>query len=451
MEIKEDKSFNTIPIIVTEKKEIVNNFLELKIVKLIIIFILFFSIIISFSFWYVVKYHVYPLQSINIKNSVLVVTTSDTSGDKPVSLSDIHTDYASSSNSSQEKANILIVPGHEPNFGGAQFRNIYERNLVAEVGQDLQQFLQTNPRYKVSITRDSKSWSTTFDDYFKNNWNDIIRWEKISKQNISKIISIGESSVPTITHNTAPLNVATRLYGITKWVNENNIDLMIHLHFNDYPERVTYAVGKYSGLVIYTPALQYANSPTTKDIADTIFKRLSLYNPISNLPLESKGIIDDPELIAVGANNTSNAASVLIEYDYIYEPQYINTKVRSLALRDLAYQTYLGLQDFFNKNKDINVTSSYNPSSLYSWTIPVTGKSSNPEDIYALQTALIMDGSFPPVGKNKNQCPHSGAYDTCTNTALKEFQKKYAILGESLSGTKTFTLLSNIYAKIKIN
>ena len=130
---------------------------------------------------------------------------------------------------------------------------------------------------------------------------------------------------------------------------------MIHLHLNDYPGHSSTVAGKYSGLVIYIPAQQYNNSSTTKAVADAMFKRLSLYNPIDNLPIESGGIIDDPELIAVGVGNTADAASMLIEYDYIYEPQFVNPKVRSLALKDLAYQTYLGLQDFFTKNANVSV------------------------------------------------------------------------------------------------
>ena len=242
-------------------------------------------------------------------------------------------------------------------------------------------------------------------------------------------------------------DVALRLYGITKWANENSIGLMIHLHLNDYPGHGDTVPGKYSGLVIYTPALQYANSAATKAIADAMFKRLSLYNPISDFPSESNGLVDDPELIAVGSNNTSDAASMLIEYDYLYEPQFVNPKVRSLALKDLAYQTYLGLQDFFTGNKPTAATSLYDPSSLYTWNTPVAGKNANPEDIYALQTALLMDGDFPPVGKTKNDCPHSGVFGSCTKAALQAFQKKNGIVGESAGGLNTFALLNKIYTE----
>jgi len=371
-------------------------------------------------------------------------STETISGRGPVSLKDLQADYGAIDKPKQ-KVRILIVPGHEPDFGGTKFGGIFERNLVAETGQDLQQFFQANSNYQVFITRDEKSWNPTFTDYFKNSWDSIIAWQKSSKQNNSGVTFIGATSTPRVIHNSAPANVALRLYGITKWSNENDVDLMIHLHFNDYVGHGKRVAGKYSGMVIYTPAKQYSNSPTTKAVADAVFHRLSLYNPISNLPQESIGIIDDPQLIAVGVNNTSNAASILIEYDYIYEPQFVNPKVRSLALRDLAYQTYLGLQDFFTKDSSVTVSSLYNPTSIYAWNIPVTSEKSNPEDIYALQTSLIMDGDFPPIGKSRNDCPHGGILNTCTKMAVKDFQKKYSIVGEGVGGSQTFSLLHKIY------
>ena len=364
-----------------------------------------------------------------------------------VSLSDLRADYGGAK--AQERARILIVPGHEPDFGGAQFGSAYERDLVVEIGQDLQQYLQADGNYQPLMTRDAKGWNPVFSNYFADNSADIASWEETSRLNAPAIDSLGMSSqpsVPPVEHNSAPPDVALRLYGVTKWANENGIDLMLHLHLNDYPRRHASKPGKYSGLVIYTPARQYANSTTTKAVADAVFKRLSLYNPISSLPVESSGVIDDPELIAVGANNTSDAASMLIEYDYLYEPQFTNLDVRSLALKDLAYQTYLGLQDFFTSASAVTATSSYNPASLYAWKTPVKGKGSDPRDIYALQTALILDGDYPAVGSTRNECPHSGSFGPCTEAALKAFQKKGGIAGEGPAGAKTWALLSRIYS-----
>ena len=344
---------------------------------------------------------------------------------------------------SDKKIRILIVPGHEPDYGGAQFRNIKERDLVVELGQDLQSFLQTDNHYQVSITRDTNSWSPVFADYFKNNWDSIMAWEQSASQQMAHLVtirSIPKPVVPVI-HISAPTNVAVRLYGITKWSNENDVDLMIHVHLNDYPGHSQKTAGKYSGFAIYLPAAQYSNSSTTHMISEDVFKRLSKYNPVSNFDLEASGIVDDPDLIAVGANNTSNAASMLIEYSYIYEPQLVNPETRSVALKDLAYQTFLGLQDFFGKTN--NSTSSYDTSVLpYTWNNQIPEKGTV-ADIYALQAALQFDGDYPPAGKTLTDCPRSGIFGSCTIQALKIFQNKYRIIGEDGSvGKKTIGLLN---------
>ena len=96
-------------------------------------------------------------------------------------------------------------------------------------------------------------------------------------------------------------------------------------------------------------------------------------------------------------------------------------------------------------NGNFATTSDYNPSKIYSWNTPVVDNNSDPKDIYAMQTALMIDEVYPPTGKTKNECPRSGAIGSCTNSAIKEFQKKYGITGENISGKKTFELLQKVY------
>ncbi len=387
---------------------------------------IFLSAIIVGSIWYVADHYSFQFTVKAAPKTIAAVSATSSAGDN------------------QKKIRILIVPGHEPNDGGTNFENLYERDLMVPISQDLEQFLDTNKNYQAFITRGTQAWNPTFTDYFQNEWNQIVAWEQAAKKTMA--FNIASNEVDPEIHNNTDIDVAMRLYGITKWSNENNIDLMLHLHLNNYPNSPKTTAGKYSGMVMYVPASEYANSGSSKAIADAIFKRLSLYNPIDNLPVESSGLIEDPELIALGANNTSKAASILIEYDYIYEPQFVNPEVRSIAFKDLAYQTYLGLQDFYNHNDGITATSSYYPNeNVYAWNTQVTSVNSNPEDIYALQTSLIMDGDYPPKGMSRNDCPHSGTIGTCTKSAILAFQKKYGISGESAFGTKTFNLLNGIY------
>ena len=360
----------------------------------------------------------------------------------------------SQSSSTSPLIRVLIVPGHEPTFGGAEYTapdgtRLKERNITVELAQDLMQFLSTNPHYQAHVTRDGTAWSPDLAQYFKDSWNAIIQWQKDTHAEIKHLISIGSTTqtIPGIIHNAAPKNVALILYGITKWANENLFDITIHIHFNDYPDHADGVPGKYSGFSIYVPASQYGNSSTTKVIADTVFKRLAKYNPVSNLPGESVGIVNEPELIAIGANNTSDAASMLIEYGYIYEPQFLNPDTRSMAIKDLAYQTYLGLQDFFDANLSAQLAKPYDTLILpHDWKDYLTAKNAAAPDVYALQTALQVEGLYPPQGAKKNDCPRTGTIGQCTRTALNSFQKKYGISGENgVVGEKTLEVLNNQY------
>lgn len=371
----------------------------------------------------------------------------DAFGGTPVTLSKIWHDYIPLPTEPQKKMRVLVVPGHEPADGGTAFKGVYERDLVAEIGLDLQEYLQQDQQLETLSTRTPDAWTPVFAQYFNEHWQDIITWRDQAKTIAEALTAIEGTRPPKIYHASADPEVATRLYGITKWANENNIDLMLHLHLNDYPRRKSSA-GIYSGFVLYIPSEEYANNPTTKALANSLFARLAQYNPITDHEDESLGIIDDSELIATGAHNTADAASILIEYGYIYEPQFQDPTLRSLVLRDLAYQTHVGLQDFFSQNTDITPSNSYNPSEVYRWDTPVTDATSDSKDIYAMQTALIMAGVYPPQGKNFNDCPHTGIFGPCTKTALRALQQQHSIVGEGPSGGQTFALLQKIYYKL---
>jgi len=349
---------------------------------------------------------------------------------------------------------ILIVPGHEPNFGGTEYTapggaRLKERDMTVELAQDLMQFVGSNPHYQAHVTRDSNAWSPDLAQYFKDHWNHIVQWEKDSRAEMQSLVVVGSSTKVTggVLHNTAPVDVATRLYGITKWANENFVDVVIHIHFNDSADHADGVPGKHTGFAIYVPAAKYQNSATTKAIAETVFERLSKYNPVSNLPGESNGIVDEPKLIAIGANDTSDAASMLIEYGYIYEPQFLNPDTRSMAIKDLAYQTYLGLQDFFDPTLSEQLARPYDTLILpHIWKDVFSAKNALAPDVYALQTALQLEGLYPPPGSDKNGCPRSGTLGPCTKSALNIFQNKYGVIGESgRVGSKTLDILNSQY------
>ena len=269
----------------------------------------------------------------------------------PKTIIALKSTYNASTAVGNKKVRILIVPGHEPNFGGTAFGNIIERDLNVELGLDLQKLLQKDNHYEVFITRDKDGWNPIFVNYFKNNWQDIQDWDNALRQEMAHLISIGSTTKPvaTVYHNKAPQDVALRLYGITKWANENNVAIMLHIHLNDDPNHRKNVKGNYSGFTIYVPSEQYFNSKPSHAVSQAVFNRLAKESPVSNLPVESAGIVDEPGLIGLGINNSADAASILVEYGYIYESKFTDPNRRNQTLNDLAIQTYLAIQDYFNQ------------------------------------------------------------------------------------------------------
>lgn len=375
----------------------------------------------------------------------------------PVTVQELQSKYKSSNrgtlekiikNEPEKKVRILIVPGHEPNYGGTNFGNLFERDMNVELARNLVGFIKNNGSYDVMVSRDENNWNPVLLEYFKTQWDEIALFFKDNKEETLHLVKSGQATKPIakVAHNKARSDVALRLYGINKWENENEIDIAIHVHFNDYPRANASQVGRYSGFSIYVPERQYANNATTKAIAETVFKRLAKYNAVSNLPQEDEGIIESPDLIAIGAYNTTNSASMLIEYGYIYEPQFTNPEVRSSTLKDLAFQTYLGLQDFFGAGNDVSLA--YDTLMLpHSWKNELSSGKGSSEDVLALQSALLIDGVYPGNGKTKNDCPRSGKIGPCTLSAIEAFQKKYGITDESnIVGEKTREMLNNKYS-----
>lgn len=349
--------------------------------------------------------------------------------------------------STKRKLNILIVPGHEPDFGGTEYRTIKERDLNAELGLDLAQYLVEDGHYNVVITRGVDGWNPFLEDYFNTNENEIRTFIETQKVEMNRLIQEGKiiTQNNNVPHNEAPSDVALRLYGINKWANSHKVDIAIHIHFNDSAPRRNGVPGEYNGFTIYTPEHQYSNSQATIEIAKNVFKRLSRMFPISSLPQENQGVVEDQDLIATGSYNSVDAASMLIEYGYIYEPQLQVPSVRTLVLKEMAFQTYLGLADFFGE-------TSLLVGPYQSTLLPYDGKTlvskTTSANVGALkfQAALTDRGFYPPQNYSKNDCPMSGFFGTCTISALDAFQQNFKIKGEQgFVGPKTNIQLETLF------
>ncbi|OGZ96055.1 MAG: hypothetical protein A2847_01310 [Candidatus Sungbacteria bacterium RIFCSPHIGHO2_01_FULL_50_25] len=345
----------------------------------------------------------------------------------------------------EEKLSILIVPGHDSVQSGTEFRGMKEASITLDLGEELYRLLAADAHFDVRLSRTRTGYDPSIAEFLREKKTEIDEFVKIQKALMSRYVALGKiESRILVEHNKAPVDTAYKLYGINKWANENGADIILHIHFNDYPRSMRSASGIYSGFSVYIPESQYSNAKGSRVIAEAVYKRLARFYPSSNLPKEDAGIVEDQELIAIGSNNTVDGAALLIEYGYIYEPHLQNIVIRQKAISDLAFQTYLGIMDFFESDPK---KESYETRLLpYKWQEDIFRASAAKKDTLSLQAALIIEGLYPPAGSSLNECPMSGNFGACTEKAVKAFQGKYGILPQTgYAGEKTRAKLNELY------
>ncbi|KND49147.1 MAG: hypothetical protein AB203_01995 [Parcubacteria bacterium C7867-008] len=380
-------------------------------------------------------------------STVPVLAKAPTGFESGVSTSELQQAYADGT------IHILIVPGHEPMYGGAVYQGVYERELTVEISNKLSQLLEQNPHYEVTVARTGDAWNPSLNNYFDRNMKSIKKFVDTQKKLMKKLVRKGtveeRGEEEQVDHATAPDDVALRLYGINKWANENDVDLVLSLHINDAPDHGEDTPSAYAGFAAYVPDPQYGNAGPSRDIAEAIVPRLSALNAVSTLPGEGDGVVEDQELIAIGSYGTLLVPSVLLEYGYITEPKFTNTEVRKTVADDYAYQTYLGLQDFFKAP----ISTKYPTLALpYQFAgTPAVGSSS--PAVYSLQAGLHTLGFYPAATSSSAIATHtpslalcsvSGLMNGCTIDAIKAFQKKNSLEQTGALGPKTRTLLNSL-------
>lgn len=335
-----------------------------------------------------------------------------------------------------KKVRILIVPGHQPDLGGTEFNGLHERDVVVDIADALANLLLQNPHFDVMVARTKTAWNPVLQTYFDTHALEIDTFRQSQSAQMQNHLADGSLLTPAdqVYHNAAPASAALLLYGINKWANDNKYDITLHLHINDDAEHRASSAGKYGGFVVYVPDHQYSNAEASRSIGEAIATRLNAYHATSTLPQEGAGVVEDQELIATGSNNSVDGAALLIEYGYIYEPQFQRSSIRAVAVADYAYQTYLGLQDFFNDP----ISSTYGSISFpYDWSEVTANKNERGASIYALQAALRYLDSYPPNGKSFSDCPISGKVGPCTRSAIKAYQSAHNLETTGILGPKT--------------
>ncbi|MBI1957287.1 MAG: peptidoglycan-binding protein [Candidatus Niyogibacteria bacterium] len=339
---------------------------------------------------------------------------------------------------------LLIVPGHEVGVGGAFYRNFWERDLNIELSEKLVQLFGRDPHFQVSVTQNWAGYYPEFAEYFENNRASIRAFYTGLRDVMRSLVGSGvvQKKMDGVRHNAAKPELGMRLYGVNKWAKDNAIDIVLHLHFNDYPGRPRNGPGEYAGFAIYIPERQFPNFEASHDIARAVLRELARYFPISSYPPESAGIVEDQDLIAIGANASLEAAGILIEYGYIYEPQFANLAIRSAALSELAQETYNGFKRYFEgANTPVRETVIV----PHMWAHEIGEGAKNQPDIFALQIALTRDELYPPAGKSRDDCPPSGNFGPCTREALRAFQTRYGLSANGKLDLNTIAKLNQIY------
>jgi N-acetylmuramoyl-L-alanine amidase len=331
---------------------------------------------------------------------------------------------------------ILLVPGHDLDFPGAVYEDITEQEINLELANALKGFLEEENAVKVYITRDSHGYKHEFEKYFEDNVDKINRFRAAYKAlNQEQIWSGDMEEIQGVDHNTVSGEVAYRLYGINKWANDNEIDIVVHVHFNDYPGRRGVG-GKYNGFSIYIPQRNYRNHDSSLYIANKVRDTLNDFVLESNLPVEEDIIIEDTHLIAVGASNTLDSASVLVEYSYIYEPQIVDRRSREIVLREMAYKTYLGLKDVFTGIPSSSLgISSIIPKEFKTGLEEGTGKR---KEVIELQNMLSILNYY------SEGCPITGYFGVCTKDSLIDFQSDSDLPTTGIVDYKTANKLEEI-------
>ncbi len=333
-----------------------------------------------------------------------------------------------------KKVKVLIMPGHEPDFGGTELGALKERDINVEIANDLAIHLQSDPRLEVFIARDKLVWAPELANYFEEEWTGIERFVKSAKRAMNLLFKKEtiEQRTFEVGHNIAATDVALRLYGINKWANENEYDLAIHIHLNDNP-----GATNHSGFAVYVPDSQYGNSQSSRVLGVSIANELNQFNASSTLPIENYAIVEDQSLIALGARGTADFASVLIEYAYIYESKISKDAVRPVVLDDFAYQTYRGLRSFFGAG----VVGDNTLALPYTWEVGAMPVGTAGPQVYALQVALKKLGFYPPKDQLLIGCPISGYVGECTISALKAFQASKGLEQTGSIGPRTKAVL----------
>lgn len=348
----------------------------------------------------------------------------------------------------RKRFRIMLVPGHDNEYSGAQFQNSREADVNLRIAEEIAKRLQAEGHFLVYSARDFQTgnYIPEIQEYFAENGASINQNKEEKQREFEGYVASGEIKLlnPPVKHNFAHPVAGFRLRGINAWANEKNIDLTLHIHVNDIAGRRSGRTAKYSGFSIYIPESQYPNARASRVLAEALRPRLEEILPVSNLPGEAAGVIEDQELIALGSYATREGAAVLVEYGYIYEAPFWKPGVREAMAEELGLKTYTGIMAYFDDKLKVPETAllpyEFNEDLDYG---------AEGHAVLALQRALKEEGVYPPPGRDLNDCPITGVYRDCVREAVANFQGRYKLPLAGTVGPATRAVLNERYAPPK--
>ncbi len=321
---------------------------------------------------------------------------------------------------------VLLVPGHDAEYYGARYRDLTEDELNIDMTRELMSFFDQDENFVPVSARDLETgeYIDPLWDYFQLNQEDIFSYREDLIGLRLELLGRGDMSEWSLENaGQEARDISLRLYGLNKWAREVGFDLVLHVHFNDYRGRARNMPGRYSGASIYVPDKRYPNADISRSVAESVFESLTKTAPVSNLPLESVGVVESEHLAAVAADPSPYAASILIEYGYIYESQWVDPELREVIFPRLAFQTYAGVKNFFGSEAEDFLEKNLAEHN-YEWSRVMAPDSEPRADVLALQLFLQHFDLYPQEGLGLSACPVRGVYDTCTELAVAEWQEK---------------------------
>ncbi len=343
---------------------------------------------------------------------------------------------------------VIIVPGHDNVVSGARFGNYREADLNLALAHHLADYLSNDSNMHVMVSREKDGmYSPWLAEYVEEHGREILAWRDSKMIETQRSVAQGDLKVVSgVPHNNAENDTGTYLYAVNKYANDTATDLVVHIHFNDYGGRARNSIGTYTGFTIYAPDTQFKNGAVSGEVARAVAARLAHVMPGSSLPDETGLVVPDQELIAIGSNNSRDGASFLVEYGYIYEPQLRSSILRSLLMKEYAYQTATGIKDYLATRANPSFETTLLPAKLT--RAPKQGEKGTKETLL-LQYILRADGSYPPYPLTLSECPMNGNFGDCTLDALVIFQEKHFGYSTGAVGSQTLARLNNVKVLVK--